>query len=1191
VPSTIGMEDTIRVKVTNAGANAISRTVYLQISGANSILDSASVSALAAGASTTLSFTSSAALNRNNLGNNTIKAYIGGDDNAANDTATATQIVSANAYNYGDLSQGPLGGVGFNGTDGEFGAKFYVNGANSVNQIKVYLTNNALPYSIVVYNSNGTNGAPGTIIWRSQTYLSSVGVNVVNVVDSATQAAFNANVTGMSYVGVRQMSTTNIGFGYQDENPIRSGSFFFRGLASATWTDFSTTGSNFKFMVEPRLKVAYDLGVSALTQPTCIESGAQTITFQVKNLGANTYDFATDSVTIYGYAVAPNGVRTNFSPVSVSTGTLASNGTMDITVSNNYNMTLSGDYHFNAYTVASLDLNGDNDSLPSGIIKNIGILSQPTSTSACQTGGSTSISVSAQGIGVTYQWYYGTGGSFATVPNGSTFSGATTATLGINSPSFSLNGYKFFCLVTNACPAPVNTDTVNLTVYAPSNGGTATVNNSVVCAGQKVNLAVTGYTGTLQWQKNTGSGWVNFGTPGNDTLNNVVVNATTQFRAIALSGSCSSQGSNILTVSVGGLFNAWTGAGITNNWNNKFNWCSGALPTSGVSVSITANALINSAASCNNMTINTGDTLFITSGGNLTINGDLTINGALVMTAGTITFTKAGTCIPSATYHQMRICAPGTVYACGNFTVNNNLIICNGTTFNDTGYVITVRSNIDNNGVHVSRNTGKLNLNNSSFTYTLTGTATYGNMDVTAAGLRLGTTGILSAPILGNTLVTGTLNMNQGSISLNNSTLTIGSTTSTTGQLNNSGNGLILGSAGATLNLLGASGAAFISNLRLSNVENVTINRANGVSLGSSSNILGTLSLVSGRMNQNGYNLVIGNTGSALGAVGYTTGFLNNSASSGYLYLNGNSSAGVYTLKADTLNGFGMFSPNGLTLGSNLYIRTGATLSSGDFNLNSYGVTISPTGFISESAGQNFKGSGTLTTTRTYSTALSNNNIAGMGLTITSASAPGNVTLVRAHTPQINGSNSGIARYYDLTIQNAVSTTKLDIAYDSTELNGNVRGRLRINRSNNGGTTWSSITGCSPTTANAATGNVGKYAVVSLSGSMRLTASDSLNSLSPVFETSQEAQTQSTGSISTWPNPFTSSFTAELDMAAGQYQITLMDMNGRVIENKQVEVQNGKVQLSVSGEGLSSGVYLLNVQGNGSNTNLKVVKQ
>jgi hypothetical protein len=115
--------------------------------------------------------------------------------------------------------------------------------------------------------------------------------------------------------------------------------------------------------------------------------------------------------------------------------------------------------------------------------------------------------------------------------------------------------------------------------------------------------------------------------------------------------------------------------------------------------------------------------------------------------------------------------------------------------------------------------------------------------------------------------------------------------------------------------------------------------------------------------------------------------------------------------------------------------------------------------------------------------------------------------------------------------------------------------------------------------------------VYNFPGNVIFTACEFSRPLSPVFETSQEAQTQSTGSISTWPNPFTGSFTAELDMAAGQYQITLMDMNGRVIENKQVEVQNGKVQLSVSGEGLSSGVYLLNLQGNGSTTNLKVVKQ
>jgi len=218
-----------------------------------------------------------------------------------------------------------------------------------------------------------------------------------------------------------------------------------------------------------------------------------------------------------------------------------------------------------------------------------------------------------------------------------------------------------------------------------------------------------------------------------------------------------------------------------------------------------------------------------------------------------------------------------------------------------------------------------------------------------------------------------------------------------------------------------------------------------------------------------------------------------------------------------------------------------------------------------------------------------------MGLMLSTGSATGTTTIARGNVAQSNSGNSSIARFYDVTTQNAVTATGFELNYDSTELNGNVRGRLRINQSANGGTTWSSISGCSPSTTNASTGKVTKNNV-SLSGTIRFTASDSLNSLSPVFVNNNTTTTTTTteaisGTISTWPNPFNSSFTAELDVAAGSYQVTLMDMNGKVIESKLVEVQNGKVQMNVSGEGLSSGVYLLNVQGNGSNTHLKVVKQ
>ena len=80
---------------------------------------------------------------------------------------------------------------------------------------------------------------------------------------------------------------------------------------------------------------------------------------------------------------------------------------------------------------------------------------QPTSPAAvCAGTGTPSFSVVASPGGLTYQWQEstaGTGGPFANVANGGVYSGATTATLTITNPPFSMNGYAYRVVVTRSC--------------------------------------------------------------------------------------------------------------------------------------------------------------------------------------------------------------------------------------------------------------------------------------------------------------------------------------------------------------------------------------------------------------------------------------------------------------------------------------------------------------------------------------------------------------------------------------------------------------------------------------------------------------------------------------------------------------------------------------------------------------------
>jgi len=92
---------------------------------------------------------------------------------------------------------------------------------------------------------------------------------------------------------------------------------------------------------------------------------------------------------------------------------------------------------------------------------------------------------------------------------------------------------------------------------------------------------------------------------------------------------------NNLTVTA----NNWTG-GISTDWNTPSNWCSGTVPVSGSSVAIPG-ALSNypnitATSYVNNLTINSGGSITVASGGTLSIYGTIINNGALTATAGTI---------------------------------------------------------------------------------------------------------------------------------------------------------------------------------------------------------------------------------------------------------------------------------------------------------------------------------------------------------------------------------------------------------------------------------------------------------------------------------------------------------------------------------------------------------------------------
>ena len=143
----------------------------------------------------------------------------------------------------------------------------------------------------------------------------------------------------------------------------------------------------------------------------------------------------------------------------------------------------------------------------------------------------------------------------------------------------------------------------------------------------------------------------------------------------------------------------------------------------------------------------------------------------------------------------------------------------------------------------------------------------------------------------------------------------------------------------------------------------------------------------------------------------------------------------------------------------------------GDLNLNGFVLTLAPTGYLTETAGNTVTGtSGYITTTRTIN-APASLNAGGLGAVLTTAVNLGSTEIRRGHSVQngLNG-NTSFLRYYDITpaINTGLNAT-LVFRFDDSELNGKVESALSLFKSTNSGSTWTSQGGTVNTSANTIT--------------------------------------------------------------------------------------------------------------------------
>ncbi len=96
-----------------------------------------------------------------------------------------------------------------------------------------------------------------------------------------------------------------------------------------------------------------------------------------------------------------------------------------------------------------------------------------------------------------------------------------------------------------------NRDTVFIDVGPLSQAGVAASSLDTICAGKSTVLSLSGSVGNVQWQSNTGSGWINeTGTGSDSSVYEAFPTSDIQYQAIVTSGGCEPDSSLILTVGV-----------------------------------------------------------------------------------------------------------------------------------------------------------------------------------------------------------------------------------------------------------------------------------------------------------------------------------------------------------------------------------------------------------------------------------------------------------------------------------------------------------------------------------------------------------------------------------------------------------------------------------------------------------------
>ena len=301
----------VQAVVTNSGLTAQTNLdVTLSVTGANTFTDTKRLASLAPGASATVTFASYPATLA--LGTNSLTVTVPADGNNTNNTATYGQLVTADRVSYTNPAAPATGGIG-NGNF-IFASKYTLAAASAISDVVLTFapaggtTTNTAPFQLVIYDASGASGLPGRLLYTSatQSRTTAGGATTLTVPNVAVPAAF--------FIGVKETSATNVALSYQNEAPIRAGTFYF-SADGASWSDFAPLNPF-------RLAIEFGASVPSCAPPTALAVNSVTatsaaITFTVPTTGTASYEILYGPT---GFDLATGGtlVPATASPVALT---------------------------------------------------------------------------------------------------------------------------------------------------------------------------------------------------------------------------------------------------------------------------------------------------------------------------------------------------------------------------------------------------------------------------------------------------------------------------------------------------------------------------------------------------------------------------------------------------------------------------------------------------------------------------------------------------------------------------------------------------------------------------------------------------------------------------------------------------------------------------------------------------------